>query len=162
MAIIQASSVNAANSAGQAAWPGANVYVISKVVDFAVVAGDLTIGTSDVVEVLPIPADTMVLAAGFEVINNESTNTTGTLALGDGDSTARYVAAVAPVSGTLSEGAHATIKDIAPYIYATADTLDLLLATDDQTDSVIRVYAVCVNMNGNGVWKTTDSDTYSL
>mgnify|MGYP003148108965 CR=1 FL=1 len=56
-------------------------YLMEVVVDFAVVAGDVTIGTTDTVQVLKIPAGSLVLSAGANVKTAETTNTTARLKL---------------------------------------------------------------------------------
>ena len=119
-------------------------YILEEIVNYAtIVATPITVGTTDTLQVLKIPAKTFVMSAGYEILTAETTNTTAQLELGDGVDPNRWVAAgvissagaSAPVATTSALGA----------VYHTADTIDLLSSVDDPTNAVIRVWAVCVD-----------------
>ena len=130
-------------------------YILEEVVDFAEMAADLTIGTTDVIQVLKLPAKTLVLFAGMDKLTAETTNTTAQLALGDGDSAGLYVAAA-----TIASVAHSTIASTANdgKAYASADTIDITISVDDPVNAKVRVYAVCVDYSSPN---TTDYKTYA-
>ena len=60
-------------------------------IDFAIIAGDVTIGTTDTVAALKLLKGTTILAAGCEVLKVEGTNTTAKIEIGDGDDPNRCV-----------------------------------------------------------------------
>ena len=130
-------------------------------VDFAVIAGDVTIGTSDVVQALKLPKGTVVLAAGIEVLKVEGTNTTAKVSLGDGADVARYVDALVVTSlGQLTPAA--TMGD--GFALVADDTIDVVISVDDPTDAKIRVWADCIGAYQAGPMTATtqaDAKTYS-
>ena len=129
-------------------------------VDFAVIAGDVTIGTSDVVQALKLPKGTVVLAAGIEVLKVEGTNTTAKVSLGDGADVARFVDAV--LLTTLGQLVPATMGDGIALV--ADDTIDVVISVDDPTDAKIRVWADCIGAYQAGPMTATtqaDAKTYS-
>ena len=81
----------AAPTAGQPA-TARSPYILEKVVDFSVIAAAVTIGTTDTVQVLKLPASTHVSGAGYEILTAETTNTSAQVELGDGVDPNRWVA----------------------------------------------------------------------
>ena len=130
---------------------GAGVRVIAEVVDFSAT----TNAASDVFEVLSIPADTVVLGAGINVITADTAGNSGTLALGDGGDADRYVAA-STVAAVAQETA--IFATTVPYLNASADTIDLTVATG-AINAVVRVWAIFADCSG-GV-ETTQTVTFS-
>lgn len=94
-------------------------YWVSAVVDFAT---DVP-GSTDVYEVINIPAQTLVIAAGIYVITADSAGNSGTIKLGDG--TVDWVAAAAPTSASTNM----TLADVALRLHKTANTIDVTCAT---------------------------------
>jgi hypothetical protein len=130
-------------------------YLMEVVVDFAVVAGDVTIGTTDTVQVLKIPAGSLVLSAGVNVKTAETTNTTAKVSLGDGSDTARYVdAGLINATGSITQAA--TLQD--GKYYDAADTIDLLISVDDPVNGVVSVWAVVADFTD---LTTADKKTYT-
>mgnify|MGYP003672017448 FL=1 len=115
-------------------------YILEQVVDFAVIAAAVTIGTTDTVQVLKLPAGTHVSGAGWEVLTAETTNTSAQIELGDGVDPNRFVAS-AVVSSTGVSASVATTSALG-HTYAAADTIDLLISADDPTDAKLRVWAI--------------------
>ena len=128
--------------AGTTGFPahGPNVRVISEVVDFS----STTNAASDVFQVLSISADTVVLGAGINVITADTAGNSGTLALGDGGDADRYVAA-STVAATGQETA--IFASTVPYLNASADTIDLTVATG-AINAVVRVWAIVADCTG--------------
>jgi hypothetical protein len=134
---------------GTAAFP-ADVTSISKFVvelDFAAIvaaraaAGATALGATDTLQVINLPAYSVVLAAGLNCTKVESTNTTATFDLGytGGSPAAANVycddfacTAVAMDSDNLAN----------PTVIKTADTIDLLLNTAVPTDCVLQAWAI--------------------
>lgn len=131
-------------------------YVIEEVVDFAVIAGDVTIGTTDTVQVLKIPTNTFVSSCGYEIVTAETTNTSTQVALGDGASTGRWVAA-ATIS-TAAYSAPAATTSALGFTYIAADTIDLLISVDDPVNAKLRVWAVCQDISSPNA---SDYKTYT-
>jgi len=102
-------------------------------------AGVSALTTSDTLQVLRIPAGSVVLTAGLEVTTVESTNTTGTFGLTDGSVT--YATGVANNALAFSASNLAN-----PTLYSAANTLDLSFATAMPTDAVIRAWVVMADV----------------
>lgn len=123
------------------------VYAQSTVIDGTSTA--LTSG--DVYQAINVPANSVVLSAGIDVIT--AGTGTGTLALGDG--TVTYVAAATQSAGQMTSGD--ALAELA-VTYAAADTLDVTVATAN-VNSKVRVWAVLVDIDGIG--DTESGDTYA-
>lgn len=144
-----------------------SVYIISNTVDFADLstAGLSGVTTGDVVQLLDIPAGTIVKNVGvyiYSAISAESGTTATGATVGDGADPngwittvdlARVAAAVSGVSN--SNGAYVlgtTDFDIGKY-YATADTIDMTITlvslqaryiVSGLTDLQVQVWAECI------------------
>jgi hypothetical protein len=124
----------------------AKTYVQSTVIDGTSTA--LTSG--DVYQAINLPANSIVMSAGIDVIT--AGTGTGTLALGDG--TVTYVtAAVQTAAGQMTSGD--ALAELA-VTYAAADTLDVTVATAD-VNSKVRVWALIADINGQGDDETGDT-----
>ena len=124
------------------------VYAQSTVVDGTSTA--LTSG--DVYQAINVPANSVVLSAGIDVLT--AGTGTGTLALGDG--TVTYVAAAVQTSaGQMTSGD--ALAELA-VTYGAADTLDGTVATAN-VNSKVRVWAILVDIDGQG--DTESGDTYA-
>jgi len=103
---------------------------------------------ADVYQALDIPAGFYVLAAWFVCVSAESTNKTATFEFGiTGVDTDEFIKATAPdKTGEIfpMDGDAAGLNGT---YFATADTLDLLVATAAFTDAVVDVYALVMDMN---------------
>lgn len=137
---------------GTAAFP-ANVTEVSKFeveLDFAAIiaaraaAGATALAAADTLQVINLPAYSVVLAAGLNVTKVESTNTTATFDFGytGGTPAAANVycddfacTAVAMDSDNLAN----------PTVIKTADTIDILLNTAVPTDCVVKAWAIVAN-----------------
>jgi len=123
------------------------VYAQSTVIDGTSTA--LTSG--DVYQAINVPANSVVLSAGIDVIT--AGTGTGTLALGDG--TVTYVAAATQSAGQMTSGD--ALAELA-VTYAAADTLDVTVATAN-VNSKVRVWAILVDIDGQG--DDESGDTYA-
>jgi hypothetical protein len=120
--------------------------VISDVVDFS----STTNGAGDTFDVLPIPANSLVLAAGYDILTVGTG--TGTIALGDSVDPDQYVAAVVQTAA----GQKVTLD--ANYAYSAADAIRCTIATA-AVDSKIRVWACVISLDDGGTLSDTDSQT---
>ena len=125
----------------------AKTYVQSTVIDGTSTA--LTNG--DVYQAINLPANSIVVSAGIDVIT--AGTGTGTLALGDGSVT--YVAAATQSAGQMTSGD--AVAELA-VTYAAADTLDVTVGTAD-VNSKVRVWALIADIDGMG--DTESGDTFA-
>ena len=123
------------------------VYAQSTVIDGTSTA--LTNG--DVYQAINLPANSIVMSAGIDVIT--AGTGTGTLALGDGSVT--YVAAATQSAGQMTSGD--AVAELA-VTYAAADTLDVTVGTAD-VNSKVRVWALIADIDGMG--DTESGDTFA-
>ena len=138
---------------GSAAFP-ANVTEVSKFsveLDFAAIvaaraaAGATALAAGDTLQVISLPAGSVVLSAGLQVTKVESTNTTATFDLGftGGSPAAANAYANDLASNALAYG----IENLAnPTAVTSADTIDLLLNTAAPTDCVVNAFAIVANV----------------
>ena len=126
---------------------GPNVKVANVVIDLTELSG---LAATDTIEAIEVPAGTIVLSAGYEIITVGTG--TGTLSLGDGSDVDRYVAAVVQTAA----GQKAALATNVPHLYTAADTIDLKSATA-VCNSKVRVWAIMADCNG-----TTDDYTVSM
>jgi len=138
---------------GTASFP-ANVTEVSKFsvsLDFAAIvaaraaAGATALGAGDTLQVIALPAGSVVLSAGLQVTKVESTNTTATFDLGftGGSPAAANAYANDLASNALAYG----IENLAnPTAVTSADTIDLLLNTAVPTDCVVNAFAIVANV----------------
>lgn len=129
---------------------GKKVRVISEIVDFS----EFTIATNDVIQVIELPANSLVLYAGLDVLTADSAGNSGTLSLGDGADVDRYVAASTATAGIETTRARAGdsslgTTSIGYAYYAAADTIDLVNATGS-INAKVRVFAVVADCDGLG------------
>ena len=139
---------------GTAAFP-ANVTEVSKfevTLDFAKIvaarsaAGATALAATDTLQVIALPAGSVVLTAGLQVTKVESTNTTATFDPGftGGSPAAANAYANDLASNALGYG----IANLAnPTAVTSADTIDILLNTDVPTDCVVKAFAIVANVS---------------
>lgn len=118
----------------------------AKIVAARAAAGATALAAADTLQVISLPAGSIVLAAGLVVTKVESTNTTATFDLGFTGGTP-YAANVY-ANDDPSNALGLTAADLAnPSVIVTADTIDLLINTAVPTDCVVEAFAVVVNAN---------------
>jgi hypothetical protein len=139
---------------GTAAYP-ANNHDVNKFeveLDFAEIvaarsaAGATALAAGDTLQVISLPAGSVVLSAGLMVTSAETTNTTATFDLGfTGGSPA---AANVYANDVASNSTGLKAADLAnPTVVAAADTIDLLINTAVPANCVVKAFAVVVNAN---------------
>ena len=146
MATITATLANTHGSSSRGRQP----YYVQQIVDLT--ANSIN-PNGDVVQCLTVPANTKIIAAGFQVTSSatQNTGTDATAILGTGADDNEYVAAF-DIDGA-SDGAYAPSATVAADVVLTsADTLDLTLAGSGAsfTAGEIRVYAVLQDVSDIG------------
>jgi hypothetical protein len=122
--------------------------VISDVVDFS----STTNASSDTFDVLPIPANSLVLAAGVDVLTADGACNSGTIAVGDSVDADQYAAAA-----TVAATGQMTTLD-ANYAYSAADAIRLTIGTG-AIDAKVRVWACVISLDDGATLSDTNSQT---
>lgn len=138
---------------GTAAYPdGHGMSKFTVELDFAKIvaarsaAGATALAAGDTMQVIKLPAGSIVISAGLIVTKVESTNTTATFDLGFTGGTP-YAANVY-ANDDPSNALGLTAADLAnPSVIPTADTIDLLINTAAPTDCVVKAFALVLNAN---------------
>ena len=117
---------------------GKKLQVVEVVIDFS----STNLGVGDIVDALEIPADTLVLNAGIEVITAAGSGSP-TIDLGDGSAADTWVTDVAGNAAGHEIGS-------TPKFYAAADNLDVLGVTA-AFDGKIRVFATMCHLGDSGM-----------
>ena len=140
------------------AFGGNRISYIEVELDFAEIvaarsaAGATALAAADTLQIIQLPANSVVLHAGFEVTSVETTNTTATFDFGftGGSPAAANVfgndIASNALAWSLAAGASTALPN--PVIIGTSnDTIDLLINTAAPTDCVLRCFAFVLNPN---------------
>ena len=122
-----------------------------KIIAARLAAGATALAASDVLEVIPVPANTVVSNVGMQVTT--AAGVTSTIAIGDGSAAAGYLAATSAnatgISGgvpVLSSGAFAPTLS-GGKLYSAADTIDITIGTAVPAAAVVRVFALLTDIN---------------
>lgn len=143
---------------------GSVPYLVDKTINFATAATakGSALAAADVIECISVPVNTVILNAGIEittVLGGESSDTTFDLGITgvDADVFVDGFDADAAVAGDYAQNAAAFQPVV---IGATADTIDLLIATATTapTSGVARVWAVLMNVDGRIAADEADRD----
>ena len=114
-------------------------------------AGATALAASDVMEIIPIPAGTIVSNVGMVVTT--AAGVTSTISIGDGSAAAGYLAATSANSAATSGGVPVLASGaFAPTLsggklYSAADTIDITLGTAVPAAAVVRVFALLTDIN---------------
>jgi len=141
---------------------GRQPYYVQQIVDLT--ANSIN-PNGDVVQCITVPANTKIIAAGFQVTSSatQNTGTDATAILGTAVDDNEYVAAF-DIDGA-SDGAYAPCATPAGEVVITsADTLDLTLAGGGAsfTAGEIRVYAVLMDVSNCGEMEADEVDRDQL
>jgi len=133
-------------------------YVAEVLMDFAaitaarVAAGATAFTDTDSIQAIPIPAQTVVHAVGLEVLVAEGGTATADVGSTDTDGYLDGVDinAAAGTSYATSDGATGYAVG---FYYGSEDTIDLLMVNALDT-AVIRIWAICTNVDGSVEYQT--------
>ena len=126
--------------------------VMSEIIDFTATT---TANSGDTFDVIGIPANTLVLSAGVDVLAADTAGNSGTLAVGDSSGAAVYVAAAAPTSA----GQMTLVDD--SKAYSAGDDIRLTVATG-AINAKVRVWATMISLDKGGTDADTDSQTVTF
>ena len=151
---------------------GRQPYMVQQTLDLAAAATakGSALAANDIIEAITVPAETLILTAGFEMTASVQTAADGNTAnLGvTGVDVTRFVSAfdIDDNSASLTSGlGYATMADAsAPIFIETEDTIDweLQAATTAPTEGKVRVFAVLMNMADTGDMTADEVDRDTL
>ena len=152
-------TVNVTGAGGTTGHPsnGRVPYLVENTIDLSAIRSDTGPDNGDVLQVLDIPAETLIMEAGIEVVTALSGSVTMDLGITGGDVDIY-------VDGDTNATGYGTLTATARHIAASADTLDILIGGADSSAGKIRVWAVMCDVSGvNETDTNTDSqhDTVS-
>lgn len=143
---------------------GRNVYYVDNVIDLT--ANSINPATADTIQAITVPANTLVVAAGLQVVNSATmdTGTDATASLGFTDGDVDEFVATFDIDGA-ADGAYAPQIAITGLTASTsADTIDVLLAGTGTsfTAGKIRVYAAMMDISDQGDMSANEVDRDTL
>ena len=120
---------------------GRTPYLVENTIDVSAVNSSSGTSNGDIIQALDIPAETLIMEAGTEVITALSSSATMDLGITGGD-VDRYV------DGDTNATGYATLTATARVVVASADTLDILTGGADSSAGKVRVWAVLCDVSG--------------
>ena len=120
---------------------GRTPYLVENTIDVSAINSSSGTSNGDVINALDIPAETLIMEAGTEVITALSSSATMDLGITGGD-VDRYV------DGDTNATGYGTLTATARTVVASADTLDILTAGADSSAGKVRVWAVLCDVSG--------------
>jgi hypothetical protein len=143
---------------------GRNVYYVDNVIDLT--ANSINPATADTIQAITVPANTLVVAAGLQVVNSATMNTgtDATASLGFTGGDVDEFVATFDIDGA-SDGDYAPQIAITGLTASTsADTIDVLLAGTGTSFSAgkIRVYAMLMDISDQGDMSANEVDRDTL
>ena len=120
---------------------GRTPYLVENTIDISAINSSSGTANGDIINALDIPAETLIMEAGIEVITALSSSVTLDLGITGGD-VDRYVDGDTNATGFSAPTATART------IVASADTLDVLVLSAAAAAGKIRVFAVLCDVSG--------------
>ena len=120
---------------------GRTPYLVENTIDVSAVNGDSGSANGDILYAIDIPAETLIMEAGIEVITALSSSATMDLGITGGD-VDNFV------DGDTNATGYATLTATARLVVASANTLDVLTAGAASSAGKIRVWAVLCDLSG--------------
>jgi|TARA_R100001463_G_scaffold42323_2_gene88814 hypothetical protein len=136
-------TINVTGAGGTTGHPsnGRTPYLVENTIDLSAIRSDTGPDNGDVLQVIDIPAETLVMEAGIEVITALSSSATMDLGITGGDVDIY-------VDGDTNATGYGTLTATARHVAASADTLDILIGGADSSAGKIRVWAVMCDVSG--------------
>jgi hypothetical protein len=116
-------------------------YLVENTIDISAINGDSGAAQNDVIQALDIPAETVIMEAGIEVLTALSSSVTVDLGITGGDVDIY-------VDGDTNATGYAALTGTARHVAASADTLDVLVLSAASSAGKIRVWAVMCDVSG--------------
>ena len=128
---------------------GRTPYLVENTIDVSAVNGDSGAAQNDVLQAMDIPAETVIMEAGIEVLTACSGSVTLDLGITRGDVDIY-------TDGDTNATGYSTLTATARHVAAAADTLDVLVLSAASSAGKIRVWAVMCDVSGSN---ETDRNT---
>jgi len=116
-------------------------YLVENTIDISAVNGDSGTASGDVLQVIDLPAETLVMEAGIEVLTACSSSVTFDLGITGGDVDIY-------ADGDTNATGYSTLTATARHVAATAETLDAVQGGAASTVGKIRVWALLCDVAG--------------
>ena len=134
---------NVTGAGGTAGHPsnGRTPYLVENTIDVSAVNGDSGAAQNDVLQAMDIPAETVIMEAGIEVITACSSSVTLDLGITGGDVDIY-------TDGDTNATGYSALTATARHVAAAADTLDVLVLSAASSAGKIRVWAIMCDVSG--------------
>ena len=134
---------NVTGAGGTAGHPsnGRTPYLVENTIDVSAVNGDSGAAQNDVLQAMDIPAETVIMEAGIEVITACSSSVTLDLGITGGD-------VDISTDGDTNATGYSALTATARHVAAAADTLDVLVLSAASSAGKIRVWAIMCDVSG--------------
>ena len=134
---------NVTGAGGTAGHPsnGRTPYLVENTIDVSAVNGDSGAAQNDVLQAMDIPAETVIMEAGIEVITACSSSVTLDLGITGGDVDIY-------TDGDTNATGYSALTATARHVAASADTLDVLVLSAASSAGKIRVWAIMCDVSG--------------
>ena len=116
-------------------------YLVENTIDISAVNGDSGTTSGDILYALDIPAETLIMEAGVEVLTALTSSVTMDLGITGGDVDIY-------VDGDTNATGYGTLTATARHIASSADTLDILTGGANSSAGKVRVWAVMCDVSG--------------
>ena len=120
---------------------GRTPYLVENTIDVSAVNGDSGAAQNDVLQAMDIPAETVIMEAGIEVLTACSSSVTLDLGITGGDVDIY-------TDGDTNATGYSTLTATARHVAAAADTLDVLVLSAASSAGKIRVWAIMCDVSG--------------
>ena len=134
---------NVTGAGGTAGHPsnGRTPYLVENTIDVSAINGDSGAAQNDVLQAMDIPAETVIMEAGIEVITACSSSVTLDLGITGGDVDIY-------TDGDTNATGYSALTATARHVAAAADTLDVLVLSAASSAGKIRVWAIMCDISG--------------
>jgi len=120
---------------------GRTPYLVENTIDISAVNGDAGTTSGDILYALDIPAETLIMEAGVEVLTALTSSVTMDIGITGGDVDIY-------VDGDTNATGYGTLTATARHIASSADTLDILTGGANSTAGKVRIWAVMCDVSG--------------
>jgi len=120
---------------------GRTPYLVENTIDVSAVNGDSGTTSGDILYALDIPAETLIMEAGVEVLTALTSSVTMDIGITGGDVDIY-------VDGDTNATGYGTLTATARHIASSADTLDILTGGANSTAGKVRIWAVMCDVSG--------------
>ena len=120
---------------------GRTPYLVENTIDVSAVNSDSGAAQNDVLQAMDIPAETVIMEAGIEVLTACTSSVTLDLGITGGDVDIY-------TDGDTNATGYSTLTATARHVAASADTLDVLVLSAASAAGKIRVWAIMCDVSG--------------